>query len=284
MSIQSDGNQYRLRHGHLDLEIVPEVGGRIGSVQYRGQEVLLETDRNEGLNWGNVLWPSPQSDWGWPPEPVLDHKPYEVELSGDALTLISGVAPETGYQFVKTYGFDTHADALVIDYQIHNRSREKRTVAAWEITRVPPSGLALFPTGDTKAISGQFKPLPTQSSHGITWYLYEPERIDGDHKLMTDGAEGWLAYINEGVALIKQFPDVPAELNAPGEGEIEIYTNAAKTYIEIEQQGPLTQLAPGEVLDWQVRWYVRSVPENISAEVGDEALVAWIRELLGITP
>src|SRR5690625_7425598 len=95
--------------------------------------------------------------------------------------------------------------------------------------------------------------------------------------MMTDGAEGWLAYVNDGIVLIKEFADVPAALNVPGEGEIEIYTNAAKTYLEIEQQGPLTELDPGESLSWHVSWHLSALPEGVDAQVGDQEEVAWHR-------
>ena len=281
--IQEEGDSYYLRQGPLSVEVVPDVGGRIGSVQYQGQDVLLADDRTVSFFWGNVFWASPQSAWDWPPEPVLDSAPYTVLQQDAALILTSAVAPHTGYQFVKRYALDSDTGALIIDYQIHNRSDENRTLAAWEITRVPPSGLALFPTGETEFISGQFSPMHTVTLGDITWYEYDPELIESDQKMMTDGAEGWLAYVNDGIALIKQFPDVPAALNVPGEGEIEIYTNAAMTYLEIEQQGPLTELAPGESLSWHVRWHLHALPDDVTAEVGDQALVDWIREQLDAT-
>ena len=282
--IQAEGDSYYLRHGPLRAEIVPDAGGRIGSVQHQGQDVLLADDREVSFFWGNVFWTSPQSAWGWPPEPVLDSKPYTVLQQDDALILTSAVAPGTGYQFVKRYALDSDTGALIIDYQIHNRSNENRTLAPWEITRVPPSGLALFPTGETEFISGQFSPMHTVTLDDITWYEYDSELIESDQKMMTDGAEGWLAYVNNDIALIKQFPDVPAALNVPGEGEIEIYTNAAMTYLEVEQQGPLTELAPGESLSWHVQWHIQALPDGVTAEIGDQALVDWIREQLGVTP
>lgn len=282
--IQAEDASYYFRQGPLSVEIVPDAGGRIGAVQYRGQDVLLADDRTVSFFWGNVFWTSPQRDWGWPPDPVLDSEPYTVLQQDDVLILTSAVAPGTGYQFVKRYALDADTSALIIDYQIHNHSDETRTLAAWEITRVPPSGIALFPTGETEFISGQFSPMHTVTIGDITWYEYDHERIESDQKMMTDGAEGWLAYVNDGIALIKEFADVPAALNVPGEGEIEIYTNAAKTYLEIEQQGPLTELAPGESLSWHVRWHLRALPEGVAAQVGDQALVDWIRDQLGATP
>ncbi len=266
-----------LTQGPLEITITPDIGGRIASMRYSGEELLLDPSSTEDMMWGNVLWPSPQSNWGWPPLAVLDEEPYQVRQEGDIWKLTSLVEPSTGYQFVKRYRLEAEPLTLVIDYQIHNRGDRDHLVAPWEVTRVPPSGLVFFPTGKTNFISGAFSPLPVRNVNRITWYEYRPELLNGGHKLMTDGSEGWLAHINNGLAFIKQFADVPAPLNVRGEGEIEIYTNPEKTLIEVEQQGPITRLAPGESLSWQVRWLVRPVPTNLAVEVGNLELADWVR-------
>ncbi len=271
------GGPINLTQGPLEVVITPDIGGRIASVRFGGEELLIDPSRTDDMMWGNVLWPSPQSNWGWPPLSVLDEEPYQVQQEDGAWVLTSLVEPSTGYQFVKRYRLESEPLALVIDYQIHNRGNRDHLVAPWEVTRVPPSGLAFFPKGKSNFISGIFNPLPVRNVGRIIWYEYRPELLNGGHKLMTDGSEGWLAYVNNGLALIKQFPDVPAPLNAPGEGEIEIYTNPEKTLIEVEQQGPLTRLAPGESLSWQVRWLVRPVPTELEVEVGNIELADWVR-------
>lgn len=271
------GGPINLMQGPLEVMITPDIGGRIASMRYRGEELLIDPSSTEDMMWGNVLWPSPQSNWGWPPLSVLDEEPYQVQRDGDTWELTSFVEPSTGFEFVKRYRMEAEPLALVIDYQIYNRGDRDHLVAHWEVTRVPPSGLVFFPTGKTNFISGVFSPLPVRNVERITWYEYRPELLNGGHKLMTDGSEGWLAHINNDLAFIKQFPDVPAPLNVRGEGEIEIYTNPEKTLIEVEQQGPITRLAPGESLSWQVRWLVRPVPKNLTVEVGNVELADWVR-------
>jgi hypothetical protein len=83
--------------------------------------------------------------------------------------------------------------------------------------------------------------------------------------------------VNNGVILIKRWDDVPLEKNAPGEGEVEIYANPDKSYIEIEPQGPYTILAPGASSAWEVKWYLRNLPPDIKAEAGNKNLVDFVR-------
>jgi hypothetical protein len=43
---------------------------------------------------------------------------------------------------------------------------------------------------------------------------------------------------------------------APAEAEIQAYANPGKTFVEIEEQGAYTTLAPGASVSWTVRWSV----------------------------
>jgi len=275
---------YRLDRGPLQVTITPERGGRIQSLSYQGRELLMGPQSDPKVHWGNVLWPAPQSDWGWPPLKTLDEEPYYLLSDRGALTLASGVEPRFGYQFVKTYWLEPGDGALVIDYRIINHSDRVRPVAPWEVTRVPPKGLVFFPAGSSTDNSGPFALLNTHTRKGITWFRYRPENIQENSKFMTDGSGGWLAYVSQGLALIKEFDDVPANKNLPGEGEIQIYADGEKTVMEVEQQGTLTQLASGESLQWRVRWHLRPVPGEIPIELGSEALTRWVQTQVLASP
>jgi hypothetical protein len=42
----------------------------------------------------------------------------------------------------------------------------------------------------------------------------------------------------------------------------------------------MTKLAPGEHLEWEVRWHTRTLPTNIPAGMGSDALVSYVRGTL----
>jgi hypothetical protein len=97
-------------------------------------------------------------------------------------------------------------------------------------------------------------------------------------KHSADGAGGWLAHVAGSTLLVKTFSDVPADKQAPApEAEIAIY--AAPRYVELEPQGPYTQLMPGESLTWSVRWIVQRLSLDARAEVGNAALVELAQSL-----
>jgi len=279
--VTQNGNLYTITQGTSRFEINADMAGRISSLKVDGLEMLLTAEKAGNTISGSTFWTSPQSEWSWPPIEVLDAAPYKVGLKNNRITFTSQIDPETGYQFVKSYGISTEKNCISIIYSIYNHSNEEKNVAGWEVTRFRPTGMAFFPQGNTESSSGIFYPLAVEHIGEMTWANYQPEYLlQNHHKLMTDGKEGWIAYTNAGKILIKEFADVPVELIVSGEGEIELFANVEKTFWEMDQQGVMTKLAPGEHLDWEVRWHTRTLPDNIPAKLGSEELVNYVRGVL----
>lgn len=187
--------------------------------------------------------------------------------------------PKTGFVFTKEISGNKPDGSFSIRYTIINQSDSLRKVAPWEVTRVYPDGLAFFPKGNGERwgnMAGQAEDI-----NGITWFDYQADKIQpGQNKFFSDGAEGWIAQVNEDVIFIKKFPDISLEKAAPSEAEVEIYTNPQKSYVEIEQQGAYEALQPAASLHWQVTWYIRKLPVNIKREKGNQDIVAYVRKLV----
>lgn len=275
------GHVYTITQGQTQLEINANIAGRVSSLKVDGMEMLFTADKTNNGVWGSVFWSSPQTEWSWPPIEILDSAPYDVSLADDRIVFTSKVDPQTGYQFIKSYGVDAEKKCVSIVYSIYNHSNIEKNIAGWEVTRLRPAGMTFFPQGDTESNSGIFYPLAVEHLGDITWAKYQPENLlQNHHKLMTDGKEGWIAYTNAGKLLVKEFADVPVELMVAGEGEIELFANVEKTFWEVDQQSAMTKLAPGEHLNWEVRWYTRTLPANLPAVLGSEDLVSYVRGVL----
>ena len=276
--------RYRIRIQNQILEIDPATGGRITSLVVNGFNFLTGKDVND-FNWGSTFWISPQTEWKWPPSASIDNKPYSVSVTGDELTLISEKDPKTGLIVTKKFAGDNKNGSFILNYIITNKSDTIRMVAPWEVTRVHTNGFSFFPVG--KGLRrGSLLPL-TKEKDGICWFVYNQAELPshGDPQLYSDGAEGWLAQINKGIIFIKKFPDLPFEMNAPEEGEIELYASPVikgKGYVELEQQGAYVALHPGESLTWKVKWYIRELPISLPVQAGDNSLVTYVRRLLDI--
>ncbi|WMJ71993.1 DUF4380 domain-containing protein [Cytophagaceae bacterium ABcell3] len=269
---------YSLRMHNQSLDLDPEVGGRIASLTINGKNFLTGPEINED-NWGSTFWPAPQSAWGWPPSEQIDKDPYTFEKDGDVLRLTSKKDEQQGILLTKEFEASEADTSFIINYTMTNESGEDLSVAPWEISRVAPGGLTFYPTGEGEK-RGDLVPL-MKDTLGVTWFEYDVEKIPtGVPKLLADGSEGWMAQVNGNYILVKKFKDISPEETAPEEGEIEIYANPDRTYIEIEQQGAYETLAPDASTTWTVRWYLRELPDHISGESSNQALLDFVRNIV----
>ena len=263
--------KYGLFSGKVSMTVDAAHGGKILSFKYGEKEVISQTTFPN--SFGSTFWTSPQSEWNWPPVPEIDAEPYEVRISDDELVLTGRKSARFGYRVRKSFSVDPADGAVIVTYSILNESGETRQVAPWEITRVPNDGLIFF-DADRVEGSNRMEPLPFVFEKGAAWYAVDV--AEKNRKTNADG-KGWLAFSNDGLMLVKTFPDLDASQPAPAEAEIQIYVNAGKTYVEIEEQGAYTILAPGEQLDWTVRWYL--MPQTLPS-VPDEALLEPVRKII----
>lgn len=257
--------------------------GRITQLVVSGTNRLTTAAVNP-LNYGSSFWTSPQSVWGWPPpldavtEGVL-RTDYTHAIDGDAILLSTGATTQgsESVSISKRLSADAARDVLVLEYTITNTGAAAISVAPWEVTRMVAQGFTLYPTG-TSAMAPQ---IPTSAIDGVTWLDYAAAGISPQTKNIADGAEGWLAHVNDGVLFLKVFADSPATAAAPAEGEIELYIDSLSTYVELEQQGAYGSLSAGaSSAPWQVLWVVRAVPAEVDVSLGSATLVAWIRDIV----
>lgn len=276
-----DSTRFRLRLGDQYMEVDAGLGGRITSLLVDGHDLLTD-NTVDAFNWGSTFWPSPQSDWKWPPPAEIDNEPYTVTLEERRLKMVSKKSP-AGLVITKLISGNVQGSCFLLDYTITNMSGKPLTVAPWEITRVKTGGMAFFPMGAGER-KGGLLPL-TREKDGIVWFVYREEGLPskGDRQLYSDGAEGWLAALNGRTIFVKQFPDITLEQAAPKEGEIELYASPLTKsggYVEIEHQGAYQVLSPGASSHWQVTWKIRRIPDSINTQAGNPALVDFVRNMV----
>ena len=248
MGQNQEEEKYFINVGNLHMTI-SENGGKILSLKYDETEVISQLRWPE--SFGSTFWTSPQREWNWPPVSEFDKQPYTVEQNDDAIVMTSQPSSRLGLQVSKKFTTDEQRKAIVITYSIKNVTDTIRSVAPWEITRVPNSGLIFFDASKESITPANL--LPFQFAHDVAWY--QADATNENRKINADG-KGWLAYANNGLLLAKQFTDLDASQPAPGEAEVQVYVNRGTTYIELESQGAYTALHPGQQLSWTVRWYL----------------------------
>ena len=272
-----DDEKYVLSVQDLSMTVDAGHGGKILSFKLGEQEVLAQNPaaapqpapQGEGQprrrffnpnSYGSTFWTSPQAEWNWPPVPEYDNLPYTAEIKDGPVKVadvtipalfLQGQVSKYGYRVCKAFTVDPSDLAFVITYSIVNESGETRKIAPWQISRVPNGGFLEFdakPEGVTPADL-----MKVTFAEGLA--TLEVDVADQNRKINVDG-KGWLNFRDKGLVLTQRFPDITQDAAAPGEAEIQVYIDARKSFVEIEAQGPYTELKPGEKLDWTVRWYL----------------------------
>ncbi len=255
--------------------------GYVTGLTFGGTNLLTSSALND-IAYGSSFWTSPQT-WDWPP--AIDDATYThmVDAATNSVVFVSADVPigDNTISVEKRFWGDSERNAVVTEYTVNNTGAGALSFAPWQITRVANDGLVFYPQGDNMPAgqTGPYSPPPISTvtvADGMVWYDFTG--TDAEGKSVSDGAEGWLAYVANGVLFLKSFPDNPAASQAPGEGEVEVYVAPDETYIELEPQGALSDVAAGAASDpWRVTWYVRAVPAEIDVSVGSAALVDWVR-------
>lgn len=259
-----EGEQiFSLTNGRVSMVVNASKGGKILSLKFKDKEVLSQSRWPE--SFGSTFWTSPQKEWNWPPVPEFDKQAYKVvRQSNDRLVITSPVSERLGLSVGKDIqveyprmGGKGNDPDFTITYSIKNEGSEPRSVAPWEITRVPNGDGLIFFEAPIDSIwpAGV---MTFEGAHGAAWY--KTDEAQQNRKVNADGT-GWLAYCADGLLLIKEFDNLQAGQAAPGEAEVQVYVNRGKTYIELESQGAYKLLQPGEELKWKVVWYLIPVAD-----------------------
>jgi hypothetical protein len=269
--------RYRVTISNAVLEIDPELGARVTSLKLDGINFLTGPEINPTY-WGSSFWLSPQKQWNNFSH-TLDNKRYVASVENNVLTLKSQKDSATGLTFSREILGNRKTNFFTIKYIVTNSSAMVQKLAPWEVTRVNINGIAFFPRGEGDRW-GSLSPM-AEDINGITWFKHDATSIAAEHlKFFSDGKEGWIAQVNNNVIFIKKFTDIALEKAAPGEAEVEVYTNIDRTYVEIEQQGSYEALGPGATLTWEVSWFIGKLPKNIESVKGNPSLPDYVRKLI----
>jgi len=287
VSATTDAGFYTLTLGDLKMVVDGAKGARIIEFSLRGTNVLVTHDQSHD-NFGSTYWPSPQSSWCtagggcWPPPAAVDGGPYtggidaanSIQLSS-AEQSIAGIAG-SAVTVTKQFSPVPESGAVDVTYTLTNASpTDSISLAPWQVSRVATGGLTFFGqgTGPVTYAPNTSSTFTVNEMAGALWYLSEP--VTHDSKAFADGT-GWIAQVTpDRLLYLLSYPDFEPADAAPGEAEIELYTNSSDVYVEFEQQGPLAAVAPGGSMTWTVRWKLRPLPGGTTVAPGDADLASF---------
>lgn len=278
-----DGSTYSFSVGDMTFT-ADGPSGYVTGLAFNGRNLLVGSEVNN-VTYGSSFWTSPQT-WSWPP--AIDDAAYthRIDTATRRIVFNSGEVQVNGQplSIEKRFWGDPGRGAIVTEFTVTNRGSSTMRFAPWQVTRVAAEGLVFYPRGQNGPAAQTRRGAPqairtVTVADGIVWYDFTG--ADSQSKSVSDGAEGWLAWTHDGILLLKQFVDIPADGAAEGEAEVEIYTAPGNRLVELEPQGAAVDLAPGATsAAWRVYWSVHAVPPGIQAAVGNRQLVDWVRSLV----
>jgi hypothetical protein len=261
-----------ITNGAVRVEMLAAAGPRIVGLRRVGSlaNLLAETP---DLGWetafghyevlgGHRLWLAPED---WERTAMPDSDGLEVEPLVDGLRLTGAVEPATGCVRSIDVRLDPALPSLNVIHRVLNSGPHPLELAPWSITQLPLGGLALLP--QRRAVPGH----DTRPNRNLVLWPYsswdDPRLHLRDGLVAVDavgGADlkvgcvddsGWVAYVREGIALVRRFEPAPGEVHPDLGCNVETYCGSR--YIELEVLGPMRVLQPGASTTLLEHWEVR---------------------------
>jgi hypothetical protein len=294
-------DSWHIQNGALELVLVPQVGGRIIGMIWRGHDLSFTLPELEGkveelsgvqdLNakkrkmgfplWGgDKTWLAPQTRWtDGVPFLDLDSGPYELEVvqpgpEAAVVRMTSRVCRETGIQVTRTVSLAAGSQEWTVTHQLSNHSSQNAHWGVWDVNMLlrpgkvylPRRADSLFPEG-VKTFAGEGESTQVRDQVvGILGSLAvitctEPPAF----KFGVDAKEGWMLGVVEvaDLGLVGYRKAVPASLDKTyGHGCIaEVYNSDRYPYFEMEIHGPIVCLRPGKSFELEERQALFTVPQ-----------------------
>ena len=265
----------RIGNGAITVEVLAGAGPRIVRLRRSGSiaNLLAETP---DLGWetalgryellgGHRLWFAPEV-----PDRVAvpDSDGLTLETLDDGLRLTGTVEPVTGCVRSIEVRLDPCLPAMTLLHRVENRGERPLELAPWAITQLPLGGVALLP--QRQAAEGH-RPSPNRNVVLWPYTSWDDPRLRLRDGLITVDAvpgtelkvgslvdSGWVAYVRDGVALVRRFEPTPGERHADLGCNVEAFCGSR--YLELEVLGPLRTLPPGTSVALLERWEVRDAP------------------------
>jgi hypothetical protein len=277
-------NGYRLRTGDISLGVTPQIGGRILSLTYHGEELLFVQEEHKGevfdfshvddlvlekerlgfRFWGgDKTWVAPQSAW-WSKIPPLelDAGQYSVHAIDHGLEMISPVCHETGLQIIRRIELNED-QSIVLTETFRNTTRQEIQRGIWNVTQVlrpfdvylPAKKENIRAYEDEGLIEEANKKISAQEDwvkiqcNDQTWFKFGGIVDKGIVIALRRKSE------NATLAFVRQFSIDPLATYAH-DAIAEVYNSPSHEYLEIEVHAPFIKLEKGQETSHRQTWNV----------------------------
>ena len=284
---------WHLQSGPLELIFVPQVGGRIMGMNWRGHDLCFTQPEREGhvenlagiqdllakkremgfpLWGGDKTWLAPQTRWT-DGVPFLDldsgHYDLTIEQDGPEVVVVrmtSQVCRETGVQITRTVTVSSDMNGWIVTHRLFNAGSNETQWGVWDVNMVLKPGQVFLPRGASSQYPNGVKTFAEEgeSVHVRDTVVGKLGNLAVIHcadpkafKFGVDAQEGWMLAVLEvaGLGLVGYRKQVQVYRDKPyGHGCIaEVYNSDRYPYFEMEIHGPVVSLKPGESFELEER-------------------------------
>ncbi len=284
-----DWDAWWIERGALALVLVPQVGGRIMGMIWRGRDLAFTNAELEGrvenvaavddvrarkrelgfLLWGgDKTWLAPQGRWTENvPFIDLDSGAYSIEIErADAnaavVQMISPICRETGIQITRTVTVRARDEGWTVTHRLDNKSSRTVEWAAWDVSMVRRPAKVFLPKRSNSRHPGGVKTFANEGESEavrdtvvsdlgniVVVSCTEPLKF----KFGADADLGsMLAVLDvEDLGLLGYRRHVPTFHPQPYGHDCvaEVFNASDYAYLELELHGPVVSLRPGEGFD-----------------------------------
>lgn len=297
---------WRLANGLIELELVPQVGGRIMRFALQGEDLVFthpelrgcvepvtqvgdihakKRDMGFRLWGGEKTWLAPQTRWtdgvpfldldsGHYTIDILQHTPHEVRLR-----MQSPICRETGVVVSRTITMRQQEQQIDLTHTLVNASAQPVTWGLWSVSQLLKPAQVYLPRRIDSPYPGGVKTFDDEGEScsarpRVVHEVGTLARITCQDvvafKFGVDASEGWLLGVCDrpGYGALGYLTTYPVCPDQPyGHGcKAEVYNSDVLPYFEIEVHGPLVRLAPGASTELRETRRIISLDAMLSTE------------------
>ena len=269
----------RLANDAYELLIPLQFGIRILHFGWAGSENLFWTEPSplqRTDTWrvygGHRLWHAPE-------HPIRtyspDNDPIEWHWDGQQLLLRQPTEPRTGIQ--KEVALTLHADSVQVRHRLVNRNLWEARLAAWALSVMRPSGVALIPQEPYRPHPDALLPVrrialwayTDMSDPRLRWgkrliRVRQDPHAAAPLKIGVSNTLGWIAYWLGETLFVKRHAYEPSAEYPDLGCNTEVFTNAEM--LELETLSPLVVLPPDSALEHTEWWSLHRVGAYLDDE------------------
>lgn len=255
--------------GEIKVVIDLKVGGRIIEYSKTDNNVLFVRTEGDSKYTGPD---GGRCDFGperiAPPHPETWLEEWElVAITENYIKIKSQVAKAAGVQLIREFLLDKESNQLKFTQTIINVTDSPKRYCHWSRTFGEPNGICLAPLNPQSRFPKGYIVYTGNNNLDYSPKGSENERVrDGileisgppeNPKFVTDGSEGWLAYITpDNQLFVKTFEVFPEKVYGEMTGAtVSIWYNR-EGICEIEPIGPWEWINPDESISFSENWYI----------------------------